>query len=80
MSICQILGIHRKSGRLAKESKAMSVSYMTDIWQLIVGADRYLGKLFLLNTRMLANIDSTNLGIALRSGGVRTFSILFSIL
>lgn len=44
ISICQLLGIHRKSGRMAKENEAMSAAYLEEVWSLAVAADRYIGK------------------------------------
>lgn len=44
INICQLLGIHRRSGRRARENEAMSASYLEEVWCLVVSADRYIGK------------------------------------
>lgn len=44
INICQLLGIHRKSGRFAREGEGMTASYLEDVWVVTVAADRYIGK------------------------------------
>lgn len=44
ITIGQLLGIHRKSGRLARSGEAMSEGYLMEVWLLAVAADRYIGK------------------------------------